>query len=376
MAPNQSYTAPGKPAPAAVEVSGLSKNYGRVQALRGVDLTIASGEYFVLLGPSGGGKTTLLRLLGGFIRPTSGTVRLHGHDVSRLPPERRPTGMVFQSYALFPHMSVTKNVAYGLRLRRMPADQISARVDATLEMVGLAGYGERMPHELSGGQQQRVQLARAFVLDRDILLLDEPLAALDAQLRKDMCLELKHLQEQVGITFVHVTHNQEEAMTVADRLAIIADGVLVESGTAKQVYQAPRRRFTAEFIGENNLLHGQVRNVSGTIASVALGGAIASINVRDADGVTDGAQVTVSIRSEGMKLTRSEAGIPAEADRISATYVETLYLGLTTSHMVRLADGQVIKVRTISGAEPTGDWSPGDPLVVHWNSAEARIHTS
>ena len=225
--------------PAAVEVSNLAKHYGPVVALKNVDLTIEAGEYFVLLGPSGGGKTTLLRTIGGFHKPTAGKVILHGQDVSGLPPDKRPTSMVFQSYALFPHMTVAQNVGYGLTLTRQPREEIRSRTEAMLDMVGLTGYGERRPHELSGGQQQRVQLARSLVLDRDILLLDEPLAALDAKLRKDMCLELKHLQEKVGITFVHVTHNQEEAMTIADRIALIADGELVEEGTARDIYEAP-----------------------------------------------------------------------------------------------------------------------------------------
>jgi ABC-type Fe3+/spermidine/putrescine transport system ATPase subunit len=198
----------------AVEVVDLARSYGSVEALKGIDLQVHRGEYFVLLGPSGGGKTTLLRLLGGFIRPTRGQLRLHGKDVSDLPPDKRPTSMVFQSYALFPHMTVSQNVGYGLRIKRLAGRQISETVDAMLKTVGLAGLGDRRPHELSGGQQQRVQLARSLVLERDILLLDEPLAALDANLRKDMCLELKRLQEKVGITFIHVTHNQEEAMKV------------------------------------------------------------------------------------------------------------------------------------------------------------------
>ena len=194
-------------------------------------------------GRAAGAKTTLLRLIGGFLRPSAGRVYLHGADVSHLPPNRRPTSMVFQNYALFPHMTVERNVAYGLKLLKVPAGDIRDRVDRMLSMVGLEGYNRRMPHELSGGQQQRVQLARSLVLERDILLLDEPLASLDAKLRKDMCLELKRIQEKVGITFIHVTHNQEEALTVADRIAIIADGELVEEGTARDVYETPDKRF-------------------------------------------------------------------------------------------------------------------------------------
>ncbi len=258
--------------PIAVETRALRKHYGPVRALDGVDVTIRAGEYFVLLGPSGGGKTTLLRTIGGFNRPTSGQVLLHGQDVSDLPPEKRPTSMVFQSYALFPHMTVARNVGYGLVLAKRPRAEIAEKVEAMLDMVGLAGLGDRKPHELSGGQQQRVQLGRALVLDRDILLLDEPLAALDAQLRKEMCLELKHLQEKVGITFIHVTHNQEEAMTVADRIALIADGRLVEQGTAREVYEAPRRRFTASFVGENNLIDGRIAGLSAEDATVETAG--------------------------------------------------------------------------------------------------------
>ena len=228
----------------AVEVVDLRKSYGTVAAVAGVSFAIESGQYFVLLGPSGGGKTTLLRLIGGFVKPTGGRVLLHGLDVTRLAPNLRPTSMVFQSYALFPHMSVAGNVAYGLKIRRMPKSEIRDKIDAMLELVGLDGYHERMPHELSGGQQQRVQLARALVLESDVLLLDEPLASLDAKLRKEMCLELKRIQEKVGITFIHVTHNQEEAMTIADRIAVIADGELVEEGTPREIYERPVRRFT------------------------------------------------------------------------------------------------------------------------------------
>jgi ABC-type Fe3+/spermidine/putrescine transport system ATPase subunit len=356
----------------AVEVRDLAKHYGSVKALRGVDLSIAPGEYFVLLGPSGGGKTTLLRTIGGFNKPTSGQVFLHGRDVSELPPNKRPTSMVFQSYALFPHMTVAGNVGYGLSLTKRPRDEIRDKTEAMLEMVGLTGYGERKPHELSGGQQQRVQLARSLVLDRDILLLDEPLAALDAKLRKDMCLELKHLQEKVGITFIHVTHNQEEAMTVADRIALIADGQLVEQGTASDIYESPKRRFTADFVGENNILDGTVKGVVGEDVTVALAAGDVVVDRRGA-AVSVSQNVSISVRSELVHLAASTVELPGES--LPATYSESVYLGLTTSHIVRLADGGELMARVISrGADDIRDLQAGQAVRIAWNRSDGRLH--
>lgn len=354
----------------AVEVQDLSKHYGSVVALDGVSLKIAAGEYFALLGPSGGGKTTLLRTIGGFHKPTAGRVLLHGQDVSNLPPDKRSTSMVFQSYALFPHMTVSGNVGYGLSLAKLPKDVIREKTEAMLEMVGLKGYGERKPHELSGGQQQRVQLARSLVLDRDILLLDEPLAALDAQLRKDMCLELKHIQEQVGITFIHVTHNQEEAMTVADRIALIVNGKLAEQGSAREVYETPQQRFTASFVGENNLLDGTAKTITGETVTIDIGAGEISVDRRGLD-VAQGSQVAVSIRSE---LMRMDAGSADEPNGLQGTYSETVYLGLTTSHRVELANGVQVNVRAVSGAETEPPFAPGSQVRVSWDPAAARLH--
>ena len=237
----------------AIEVKNLIKTYGDVYALNDVDLNISDGEYFVLLGPSGGGKTTLLRSIGGFIRPDSGSVVIKGKNVNNLPPDKRPTSMVFQGFALFPHMDVAQNIGYGLKLQSIEKNIIDEKVNKMMDLVGLTGLHNRKPHELSGGQQQRVQLARALILENDVLLLDEPLSALDAQLRKDMCIELKRLQKTVGISFVHVTHNQEEAMSVADRIAIIADGKMIEEGTPQEIYNKPKKQFTAEFLGEKKM---------------------------------------------------------------------------------------------------------------------------
>lgn len=353
--------------PNAVEIRGLAKHYGRVRALKAVDLEIRSGLYFALLGPSGGGKTTLLRAIGGFIKPNAGRVLLNGEDVTALPPERRPTSMVFQSYALFPHMTVARNVGYGLELRKLPRAAIAVQVEAALAQVSLSGYGERRVWELSGGQQQRVQLARALVLKPSILLLDEPLAALDAKLRKDMCYELKHLQEAVGITFVHVTHNQEEAMTVADRIAIIADGELVEEGTPREIYETPARRFTAEFVGENNLFNGRVASVSGSAVRVRTPAGDIAATARGTAPTID-AEVAVSVRSESVRLAAQ--GSPG----LAASYRERVYLGLTTQHVVTLPDGAELTTRAVSDEAGDAGWSPGDAVVVQWNPEDARLH--
>ncbi len=358
------------PAP-AVELRGLAKHYGDVVALTDVDLSIAAGEYFVLLGPSGGGKTTLLRTIGGFHRPTKGEVLLHGQEVGHLPPDKRPTTMVFQAYALFPHMSVTQNVGYGLKVAGMDKAQAAEKTAAALEMVGLDTFADRRPHELSGGQQQRVQLARAFVLDRDILLLDEPLAALDAQLRKDMCLELKHLQEKVGITFIHVTHNQEEAMTVADRIALIANGRLVEHGAARDIYRAPQKAFTASFVGENNLLSGRVTETAGQTARIDVGGTALRVDRRGQQ-VQTGQDVTLSIRSESVAL---DTAPDTEEDGTSlvGSYNEAVYLGLTTSHLVHLPDGTEMVSRVIADQD---DMMPaaGAPVRLSWQPDAIRLH--
>lgn len=360
--------------PPAVEVHGLAKHYGSVVALKDVDLRIEAGEYFVLLGPSGGGKTTLLRTIGGFHKPTKGRVMLHGKDVGHLPPDKRPTSMVFQSYALFPHMNVLQNVGYGLKIAGLSKTEIGEQGAAALDLVGLDGYENRKPHELSGGQQQRVQLARAMVLKRDVLLLDEPLAALDAQLRKDMCLELKHLQEKVGITFIHVTHNQEEAMTVADRIALIADGELIESGAARQIYRAPERHFTASFVGENNMLSGTIADVSGSEVSIDIGGGETLLVESRGQSVTRGDAVSLSIRSELTRMNMDGAADAQPGHSMQGTYREAVYLGLTTSHLITVGDGHDMVSRVVDDLDTLP--APGSPVRLHWTPGALRLHTS
>ena len=361
--------------PAAVEVRGLAKHYGSVVALDDVSVTIGAGEYFVLLGPSGGGKTTLLRTIGGFHKPTKGSVLLHGQDVSHLPPDKRPTSMVFQSYALFPHMTVLQNVGYGLKVAGVSKQENQEKSAAALDLVGLTGFADRKPHELSGGQQQRVQLARAMVLERDILLLDEPLAALDAQLRKDMCLELKHLQEKVGITFIHVTHNQEEAMTVADRIALIANGNLVEHGNARDVYRSPDRAFTASFVGENNMLTGKVARIDGAEVTVQISnGAELLVDRRDKP-VRVGDDVTLSIRSELTRMAPGDgAGVAQPGHSISGSFHAAVYLGLTTSHLVNAGTGSDIVSRVVDDLDviPQKD----QPVTLYWRPSDLRLHVN
>ena len=359
----------------AVEVTDLAKSYGSVVALKSVSFRIDSGRYFVLLGPSGCGKTTLLRLIGGFIRPTRGRILLHGRDVTDLPPNKRPTSMVFQSFALFPHMTVTKNVGYGLRLRKLPTSEVLARVDDMLDMVGLEGLGDRLPHELSGGQQQRVQLARSLVLETDILLLDEPLAALDAKLHKSMCIELKRIQEKVGITFVHVTHNQEEAMTVADDLAIIASGELVEAGKAIDLYENPVRRFTADFIGENNIFDGRVTKIDGAEVTLDLGYGAVTVHSRG-QAVRVGDDASISVRSERLRIFDTDGKVEDSFHYLSTTHMETVYLGLTTSEIVMLPDGKEVMVRRLSDGIENAGFTRGAEIRIGWRKADGRLHMS
>ncbi len=291
----------------AVRLTGLRKSYGSVEAVAGVDLEIAEGEFFTMLGPSGSGKTTLLRLIAGFERPDAGTVELGGADVTRQPPYARNVNTVFQDYALFPHMSVLENVEYGLRVRRVPRPQRRQRAQAALEMVRLAGLGDRKPVQLSGGQRQRVALARAIVNEPEVLLLDEPLGALDLKLRQEMQLELKRIQREVGITFIYVTHDQEEALTMSDRLAVFNPGRIEQLGTPVEVYERPASEFVAGFIGVSNLLD------------------------------RDGRYFT--IRPEKIRLLSDGEQAPAGSHVEAGQIEDVTYLGMVTRYMVGLADG-------------------------------------
>ena len=355
----------------AIEVKNLVKTYGNVYALKNVDLNIADGEYFVLLGPSGGGKTTLLRSIGGFIRPDSGSVNIKGQNVDDLPPDRRPTSMVFQGFALFPHMNVSQNIGYGLKLKSIDKNIIENKVNKMMDLVGLKGLSNRMPHELSGGQQQRVQLARALILENDVLLLDEPLSALDAQLRKDMCIELKRLQKTVGISFVHVTHNQEEAMSVADRIAIIADGEMVEQGTPKEIYSNPKNKFTAEFIGEKNIFEGKIKDFSKTKVVVD----IDNDNIEFANNnykVKKNQKVSLSIKSESIQIKKiSKTNSKILNNQIVGKISEITFLGQFVRYLVVLNNKQEIQVRSY---EEIVNLKVHDTVSLSWKLEDFLLH--
>jgi putative spermidine/putrescine transport system ATP-binding protein len=291
----------------AIRLVGLRKSYGQLAAVAGVYLDIAESEFFTMLGPSGSGKTTLLRLIAGFERPDAGSVELGGRDVTRVPPYARNVNTVFQDYALFPHMTVLENVAYGLRVRRVPAAERRRRAEAALEMVRLPGLGGRKPIQLSGGQRQRVALARAIVNEPKVLLLDEPLGALDLKLRQEMQLELKRIQREVRITFIYVTHDQEEALTMSDRLAVFNQGRIEQLGTPAEVYERPASEFVAGFVGVSNLLE------------------------------RDGRRFT--IRPEKIRLLAEDDPAPA-GSHVEAGQIEAVtYLGMVTRYVVELAAG-------------------------------------
>jgi putative spermidine/putrescine transport system ATP-binding protein len=304
----------------AIGLHGLRKSFGPVEAVTGVDLEIADGEFFSMLGPSGSGKTTVLRMIAGFESPTAGTVSLGGRDVTRLAPFERDVNTVFQDYALFPHMSVQQNVEYALRVRKVPRAQRRERAAQALRTVQLEGYGERGPGALSGGQRQRVALARALVNQPKVLLLDEPLGALDLKLREEMQVELKAIQREVGITFVFVTHDQQEALTMSDRVAVFNHGRIEQVGAPAEVYERPATPFVAGFVGSSNLLTGEV-------AKAVLG----------RDGV-------FSVRPEKIRL----GGPPASVGEIDATgqIVEVIYAGAATRFVVDLdSGGRVVAVQ-------------------------------
>ena len=349
---------------AALEIAGITKRFDDVVAVDAMDLTIADGEFFALLGPSGCGKTTTLRMIAGLEFPTTGSLKIFGDEVGTLPPNKRPVNTVFQNYALFPHMSVEQNVAFGLKMQRVAKAEIATRVRQAIELVRLEGLETRRSTQLSGGQQQRVALARALVNQPKVLLLDEPLGALDLKLRQQMQRELKQLQREVGITFVFVTHDQEEALTISDRIGVMNEGELLQIGTPEEIYERPANRFVASFIGQTNLLDGTVESAD----TVCLTN---GARIRADSDYPSGTRAAVSLRPERVSLHRL-GDVSSDMASVDGQLQQVTYLGNSLVYIVAL-DWMQLEVRTEKrpdverfsvGDEVTASWNPGAGTVV------------
>ena len=364
-----------------IRLAHLTKRFGEVVAVDDVSLAIGAGEFFSLLGPSGCGKTTTLRMIGGFDLPTNGTIQLRGRDITRDPPDKRPVNMVFQSYALFPHLDVAGNIAFGLKRRNVSASDIRRRTGEILEKVHLPGYEQRRTNELSGGQQQRVALARALVNEPTVLLLDEPLGALDLKLRKRLQVELKRIQVDVGITFVYVTHDQEEALTMSDRIAVMHRGRIEQVGTPEDLYDRPATSFVADFIGTTNLLAGTVESLGPEVATVCLDSGDRCVIA--SGGRRSGQPVQVSIRPESISITKAggpdgaDTGAGGTARALLARVEQVAYLGATVQYHIRTERGLAMSVlagktgpRFESGDSVAVAWTPSDALVMGDSSVE------
>jgi spermidine/putrescine ABC transporter ATP-binding subunit len=343
--PALARTGPTDPAGAEVRLTGLSRFYGEVAAVQSVDLTVAAGEFLTLLGPSGSGKTTTLMMLAGFVDPSAGDIWIGGQDIVALPPERRDIGMVFQNYALFPHMTVFDNVAFPLRMRRVDRQAQRARVQEALDLVQLGQMGGRKIQQLSGGQQQRVALARALVFRPPLLLMDEPLGALDRKLRDQMQLEIKRIQQTLGLTVVYVTHDQEEALGMSDRIAIMNDGVIHQVGTPREVYEHPATAFVAAFVGESNFLDGVLESTDADGSSISIPD-IGQYIDGSATGVRPGQTVRVMIRPEALTLCQPAREIRDRArNALLGEVEEVVYLGQSVRYIVHI-DPLRLMVRT------------------------------
>ncbi len=348
----------------ALAFRAIAKSYGATQALHPLDLEVRPGEFLTLLGPSGSGKSTLLNIAAGHMAPDAGSVMVDGVDVTRLPPRRRNIGMVFQNFALFPHMTVFDNVAYGLRARKVSTTEITRRVSEMLELVQLGGYSARRISQLSGGQQQRVALARSLIIEPDVLLLDEPMGALDRQLRKRLQLEIRRLHQRIGRTMIYVTHDQEEALVMSDRVAVFRDGRLEQIGTSRELYDKPRNTFVAAFLGESNLLAGTVTAIEPGRASVRHAGIPMEIWAPADDGLVVGQAASVLVRPETLSLVAPGDGLPGEI-------VEVVYLGEMQSMRVRLRDRSSMTVREVGNMHK--DLKLGDQVGLRWDADKARV---
>jgi spermidine/putrescine ABC transporter ATP-binding subunit len=342
-----------------ISIRGISKHFGSVHAVDDISFDIRAGEFFSLLGPSGCGKTTLLRLLAGFEMPTAGEIFLDGQPMSAVPANRRPTNMVFQSYAIFPHLDVKKNIAYGLRNRRMSRAEIEEAVHRALDLIKMPGYGDRRAHQLSGGQRQRVALARALVCEPKVLLLDEPLGALDKKLREEMQLELRQLQRSVGITFVFVTHDQEEALTMSDRIAVMARGKVLQIDSAARLYEAPNCREVADFIGSMNFIDGRVAHLACDHAIIDAGPFGQLCIKLDGERPAPQGAMTLAVRPEKLQISEERAAVEA-ANKLQGRLIAQTYLGDRSYFYVEVAG--VVRPLAVAAQNATRNLGSHDQL--------------
>jgi putative spermidine/putrescine transport system ATP-binding protein len=341
-------------------LEGVSKRYGAQVAVDALDLTLHTGEFLTLLGPSGSGKTTTLMMVAGLQQPDTGTIRLNGASVADLPPYRRDIGMVFQHYALFPHMTVKRNVGFPLEMRRLPREEIARLVDEALDLVRLPGLGDRLPKELSGGQQQRVALARALVYRPALLLMDEPLGALDRKLREQLQLEIKRVHRERGISVLYVTHDQEEALTMSDRIAVFDHGHIQQIGTPEELYDRPNTRFVASFIGDTNLIAGRAIATAEGVCEIETPSGRVRASVRQP--IAAGASVVVAVRPERM-------AVAGEGEGLAGIVTDVIFVGTARKYAVRLGDGtECFVLRQIGSAPVDG---PGTAVRLSWDVAHA-----
>jgi ABC-type Fe3+/spermidine/putrescine transport system ATPase subunit len=345
----------------AITIEGVARTFGTVRAVDDVSIAVGDGEFFTLLGPSGCGKTTLLRMVAGFCELDAGRILFGEQRIDTLPPHRRNTGMVFQNYAVFPNLTVGGNVAYGLRARKVRADEMRERVARALKLVQLDGYAERWPHQLSGGQLQRVAIARAIVIEPHVLLLDEPLSNLDAKLRVEMRGEIRRLQKLLGITVLYVTHDQEEALAISDRIAVMRAGRVEQIATPRAIYEAPETPFVASFVGITNLIEGLVRGREGDVMEVAFGGGV--VRVRGGKG-NAGDRVVLSLRPEALRLQGADEPLPAGWAALAGQLGEIEFLGPVTRFAVTLADGTPLHLMALAPPAAPGTTIAYDPARV------------
>jgi spermidine/putrescine transport system ATP-binding protein len=369
--------AAGSTEPPVVEFRHVNKTFGDYTACNDISFHVAKGEFFSLLGPSGCGKTTTLRLIAGFEEPDvgGGEVLINGEVVNRKRPYERQLAMVFQNYALFPHLSIERNIAFGLEMKKTPKSEIPGRVEKAMQMVRMdpGMFARRKPAQLSGGQRQRVALARALVLEPSVLLLDEPLGALDLKLRKEMQLELKHLNKQLGTTFIFVTHDQEEALTMSDRIAVMSNARIAQLGTPAEIYECPRTPFVARFIGESNFFEGKANRRAADGQSWQVEGEGSKFLVPDHRAIADGRAVRIAVRPEWLDVLRP-ADVPADENALPGRVLEVIYLGETLHVLVRIGEKTIsVAVRNEGQLTKPLTFKPGEDVAVAWKPEDCQV---